>query len=87
MADEQTLIAGVDAAVKGRKPFSFDITLGKDMDQLRSDYLRCSRMAAHWQSMSMWLVNGMGDGALEVVNRLPEPYKTDMLKLIEAYKD
>lgn len=85
--DEQQLSDQVAETVKGRKPFQFDITLGKDMDQLRSDYLRCLRIAGHWQSMSMRLVNAMGDDAMTVVGRLPEPYKTDMLNLIEAYKD
>ncbi len=68
-------------------PIRFDITLGKDMDQLRSDYLRCSRVAAHWQNMSMHLVNAMGDTALEVINRLSEPYKSEMLALIQVYED
>ena len=60
-----------------------DITQGKSRSQLADDYLRCSRAAFHWQRIAMALI----EAAPDAVSKIPQEYRAEIERLIEAYKD
>jgi hypothetical protein len=63
--------------------FVFDITRGKSRAELADDYLRCSRVAFHWQRIVMNFV----EVAPEAVAKLTPEHRAEIERLIEAYKD
>lgn len=63
--------------------FVLDITKGKSRAELADDYLRCSRIAFHWQRIAMSLI----DAAPEAVAKIDPKYREEIERLIEAYKD
>lgn len=72
--------AGVGTHVES---FTLDLCEGQTVEQIKASYRRLTRAVGRLQSTLLFLVGA----APEAVDKIPEPYRGDVKRLISAYDD